>query len=296
MMTPEQIAELAAKAAATTDHTETTTGGDFQPPVEGTTVVRFIEYIELGKQPQKPWQGKAKPDADEVRLTFELLAVNKNRTDVREIEVDGVKRTVADRISVRIAIKQGEKAAFKKLFEKMRYGREGITHMAQMLGMSFVAEVVHGKSADGKKTYANLRNEDGVWTIRAPRINKGNAIDGDDWVDIKVREAISPLRCFIWDYANKESWDSLFIDGTRTVKDDKGVEREVSKNWLQEVILSAKNYHGSPLEALLNNIGGLSLDAQEPDNTLDGIPDEGANVHERASEEDLSFLDDDIPF
>ena len=287
-MTPEQIAALAAKAAQTTDHTETSSGTDWQPPVEGTTTLRFIEYIELGKQPQKPFQGKAKPDCEEVRMTFELLMNNKNRTDVREVEVDGVKKLVADRISIKLAIKSGEKAVFKKLFDKMRRGRDNIHHMSQMLGEAFLGTVVHSKSTDGKVTYANLRDSDGAWTIRAPRIQK-DPLDDDSWVDINVRPAISPLKIFVWDLPNKECWDSLYIEGTRTVKDDKGVETEQSKNWIQERILSATNYHGSPLEELLNNIGGLSIDPKT-DDVLDGLPDEGAENFSGATEDDLASL------
>jgi len=290
-MTPEQIAALAAQAAKTADHTETTTGGDWQPPVEGTTALRFVEYIELGKQPQKPFQGKAKPDCEEVRLTFELLLNNKNRQDVREVEVEGGgKKLVADRISMKLAVKHGEKAVFKKLFDKMRRGRDNITHMSQMIGEAFLGTVVHSKSTDGKTTYANLRDADGVWTIRAPRIQK-DPLDDDSWVDVNVRAPVGDLKIFVWDFPNKECWDSLFIDGTRTVKDDKGVETEQSKNWLQERILSAKNYHGSPLEELLNKIGGLSLDPETGDaGVLDGLPEEGGEAFTGATADDLAEM------
>lgn len=293
-LTPEQIAALANEAAKTTDHNETKAGFERELPAAGRTVARFIEYIELGKQPQPAFQGKAKPDCEEVRLTFELLTNSAKRTDVREIEVDGVKREVADRINIQLAIKQGEKAGFKKLYEKMKYGRDGIVHMAQMLGQAFLLDVIHTTGTkDPTKTYAGIKDKDGIWHIGAPRILK-DAMDDDSWVDLKVREAVSPLRIFLFGNPTKETWASLFIEGTRTVKDDKGVEKEVSKNWLQEKILSATNYHGSPLEALMNDLGDLSIDGAESnapaDGEFDDLPTDTGGVRAAASADDMAEL------
>jgi hypothetical protein len=287
-LTPEQIAALANEAAETTDHTETTAGFTRELPAAGRTGARFIEYIELGKQPQPEYQGNPKPDCEEVRLVFELLTNTKKRTDVKEIEVDGTKREIADRIPIQISIKQGEKAGFKKLFEKMRYGRADIKHMAQMLGQAFLLDIIHTKGTkDPTKTYAGIKDADGVWQVSAPRVLQ-DPMDPDSWVNLKVREPVSPLRIFLFANPSKETWASLFIEGTRTVKDDKGVEKEVSKNWLQEKILSATNYHGSPLEALLNDIGDLSID--ETQGEFDDLPDDKGSVREQASADDMAEL------
>lgn len=258
-MTPEQIAALAAQAAATTDHTETKAGVDFAPPKEGRAGARFIEYIEMGKHPQKPYQGKAKPDEYEVRLTFELLGGFKGREDVREIDTDSGKKTVADRISLKLTVKQGEKAAFKKLFEKMRRGRDDIKHMAQMLNEPFMLTIIHNKSEDGKKTYANIRDKDGNWLVSAPRV-LADPLDDNSWVNVPVRERVSDLKIFLFDNPTKETWASLFIDGTREVTKEDGTKENRSKNWIQETIMSAKNFHGSALESLLNDISDLSID------------------------------------
>lgn len=248
------IAELAALAAQTDNQTETTSGGDFEYelPPEGRTVGRFIEYIEIGKQKQKPYLGKPKPDADEVYLGFELLHPKKN---IKEIEVNGEKRQVADFIRVKVGKKLGEKAKFKKFFIKMTYGRDKITHMAQMLGEAFIIDVVHNKSEDGKKTYANIE-KDGEILIQSPFV-----IDPmtEEKKAITVPANIKPIKLFIWDHANKESWDSLFIDGTKVVKEEGKPDREVSKNWLQEKIQGAVNYNGSPLNVLLSGLVDLKV-------------------------------------
>jgi hypothetical protein len=253
------IAELAAMAAEAEDQTvEQTTTFDNEPPAAGVTVGRFIEYIELGKHKQADYMGKPKPPADGVRLTFELLNPKKN---LHEYEVEGEKRIRADRVSIRISKKMSDKAKFKKLFNAMTYGRDSIKHMAQMLGEAFIINIYHNVvEKEGKKvTYVNLDN-DGQYGIGAPFVT--DPLEGTK-TEVPVREAISPLRLFLFNNPTKETWDSLFIDGTREVKKDGGAVEHVSKNWLQELILSAVNYSGSALEALLGGVADLPTNEEE---------------------------------
>lgn len=251
------IDELINIAEQTEDQSVTTAGGDFvrEVPAAGKTVARFIEYVELGVHPQKAFKGKEKPDVEYVRVAFELNSPK----HIKEIEIDGNKKNVANIMSLTLAKKFGEKAAFKKLFNKMVYGRENIKHMARMLGEGFVIDIVHNIVGEGddKKTYANMASKDGEWFISAPRVV--NPLN-DEITAIPVPEPLNPKRVFLWDNPNKPTWDSLFIDGTRTVKDEKGVESEVSKNWLQQKVQAAKNYKGSPLDAML---GGVVLPTNE---------------------------------
>jgi hypothetical protein len=254
------IAELAAMAAESEDQTEVqVTTFDNDPPEAGVTVGRFIEYIELGKHDGGEFKGKKKPDADYLRLTFELLHPKKN---IKEYEHEGEQRVRADRVSIRISKKLSDKAKFKKLFGAMTYGRDSIKHMAQMLGEAFIINIYHNvvEKEGTKKTYVNLDN-DGVYGISAPFVT--DPLEGTKTA-VPVRDPISPLRLFLFNNPTKETWDSLYIDGTRTVKKDGGVEEEVSKNWLQESILSAKNYKGSALEALIGGVADLPTD-EEPE-------------------------------
>ena len=241
-------------------------GFDRETPPAGPTPARFIGYVEVGKRKQKPYQGKDKPDADEVRLYFEV----NGKKHQREITVDGVTKTVTNIITVKVAKKLDTKAAFFKLFNKMRYGRD-IKHMSQMLGEGFLVNVIHnvGEAKDGKPApvYANLKTggEAGEWTISAP-MYLADPLDPESMTKLLVPEVTQNLRLFLWDKPSKAQWDSLFIDGTRTVKDDKGVEREVSKNWLQEdIVTGARNFAGSPLQTLLGGLGDLSLTPEEPE-------------------------------
>lgn len=268
------IDELINIAEQTEDQSVTTAGGDFvrEVPAAGKTVARFIEYVELGVHPQKAFKGKEKPDVEYVRIAFELNSPK----HVKEIEIEGNKKNVANIISLTLAKKFGEKAAFKKLFNKMVYGRENIKHMARMLGEGFVIDLVHNVVGEGedKKTYANMASKDGEWFISAPRVT--NPLT-DEITNIPVPEPLNPKRVFLWDNPNKPTWDSLFIDGTRTVKDEKGVEKEVSKNWLQQKVQAAKNYKGSPLDAML---GGVTLPT-----TDEAIKQEEKKVEDKKAED-----------
>ena len=249
---------LAARAAEVVDHTETPAGGDFEKTIipAGITIGRFIEYIELGDQPQRAFKGEAKPNHATARFTFELL----HKRHAHEIEVDGKKVTVYDRFSFKEAIKLGEKARFKKLFKTMTYGRSDITHFAQMLNDPFILNFEHNEGEkDGKKvTYVNLY-VDGKYGIQPPVVS--DPIAGTT-TPVPVPAANSPIKIFLWDLPTKETWDSLYIPGTRTVKEGK-TEKEVSKNWLQETILEASNFTGSPLEDMLTGSAELTAAVEQ---------------------------------
>lgn len=255
-------AKLAAQAAEIEDQTEVVVfeGFDRRLAKAGPVVARFVEYVEMGMQPQREYQGKAKPDADDIWLSFDLLG----KDYLYETGEEGKpKEQRCDRISVRIKKSLGGKAAFKKLFDKMVYSRENIKHMAQMLGEAFSLTIVHGEGKkkagqDKPPVYANMRDK-GEWFIRAPRIEDPVSGEIKD-ISGLVPQAINPIRIFVWELASKETWDSLFIDGFREVKDAEGnVVEQKSKNWMQETLLGATNFSGSPLEAVLTNLGTLGL-------------------------------------
>lgn len=268
-----------AKSANLENQNEQTAGGDFDnTPPAGKTPARFIGYVDIGMRKQRAFQGKEKPDAPEVMLFFEL----NGSKHTREVEVDGEKKTFTNVIRVRLTKKHNEKAGYSKLYNKMKYGRgDEITHMSQMLGEGFLIDVVHNEvEKEGKKrVYANMKDGEGNWLISAPMIQRYNDMgepDGDP-VPVPVPEPAQPGKLLLWEDPDKEMWDSIFIDGTRTVKDDKGNEREVSKNWLQEdIVQNAVNFEGSPLQALL---GGLA------DLTLEGEPETPAETSEPETKE-----------
>lgn len=266
------IKNTANAVAETEDHTKVTAGFVREPAPEGKTVARLVGYVDLGKQAQRPYKGQPKPPAEEVRLTFELLSPK----HIKEIEVEGgEKKKIANRVTFTIAKKFSDKAKFKKLFSKMDYGR-GIKHMSQMIGDPFIVTVVHKKvEKEGQepRIYENLYDDSGAWLIEAPVIT--DPLSGDSTA-VPVPEAIGPYQAFFWNNPTQEMWDSLFIDGTRTVKRD-GKEVEVSRNFVQETILKATNIEGSPLAEMLGGLDNLSIDPTAPS----------------AEDEDAGLVDDD---
>lgn len=218
-------------------------GGDYTPPAAGACLLRFIGYIEVGKQ-KSVYKGETKIK-DKVKLIFEVHGKN---YPPKELD-DGT--VIVPRITITETLSLSEKAHFFKIFNAMRNGREDITHMAQMLGEPFRGRIYHNPGKDDK-VFANLRNEAG-YTIAPPYIEDAET---GETRKVKVPDAVSELRLFVWDQPSKEMWDSLFIDGE--------YEEGKSKNVLQAAVLSAVNYKGSPLEQML--VGAMP-DDDEADGT-----------------------------
>ncbi len=240
-----------AEAASQTDMNETTKGGgERRLPEPGLARLRLVSYIELGKHHDE----KYKKDKDEVVLQFELSGPKHE-----PFEVEGKK--IPFIITVRESVSLNEKANFSKLFRRLNHDGQA-THFAQFLGKEFLGTVVVTER-DGKK-YANLR-DDGGYTIRPPFVED---VETGESRRVEVTAPLSPPRCFIWDYADKDQWDSIFIDGVwDEEKDEKTgeVKREArSKNTYQLRIKQAKNFAGSPIaEILLGDVGGDKLELGE---------------------------------
>ena len=255
------------------------TGGNFEIrrlPV-GTHPVRLISYIEYGAQPQRAYKGEEKPDAPTVALTFEFLGKRTVTEATEDKPETAMKKTIILKKS------SHEKAAYRKLFEKMRAGDTSITNMVQMVGShSWLMdvewtqgkEVLKGKAAieaaeaklkadpDNKdlRIWDNVRNSEG-FMISAPFIEKYDEETGDtESIPVTVREPISPLSAFLWDNPNPKFWASIFIEGsyTRTVD---GKEEKISKNRHQIKCVSASNYEGSALQAMLDGTDDIGADA-----------------------------------
>ena len=133
--------------------------------------------------------------------------------------------------------------------------------------------VVHNKvTKEGKETvYANLKTEEGEFTIGAPRVNVAND-DGElEERPLNVGPALTEPKMFLWDYCDKAMWDSIFIDGEYPARtDDTGVETSParSKNVLQAKIKAATNYIGSPIYNILAN-NGEELDVGDAETVAD---------------------------
>lgn len=273
------IAALADAAAEAEDQTQEVAHEDFDnTPPAGVTVGRLISYIELGKHDGGEYQGKKKPDADKVRVEFELLGPH----NTKEYEKDGEKGVITQTVEITMKKSLSDKAKFKKLFKKLTYGREDKKHIAQCLGEAYILHIYHNevtKEGGKKRVYVNL-DKDGEFGISAP-FQLDPITQQKKYYEVPA--ATRECKLFLWDNPVKELWDALFIDGVREIKKEDGTIEKKSKNWLQEWILSAKNFQGSPLHEMLT---GLAHDDLPSIEETPSIPDEATHVSE-TSQTDL---------
>lgn len=175
-----------------------------------------------------------------VQLVFELHGRN---YPVKEFNGEKVPM----RITVTETLSLNEKANFRRIYEGMRNGRESIRHMSQMLGQGFMGRVFNEKGkTDPNKVFARLRDASGYHI--GPAVQE-DATTGEIKA-LNVPPAVSQIRLFLWDFADKAMWDSIFIDG------DYG-PGERTKNVFQELIRGAKNFPGSPIQRVLAGEEGI---------------------------------------
>lgn len=236
---------------------QTVESGERVLPPAGETVGRLVSYVELGSQ-MFQFKGKDVGTYPAVSIGFELLHPKKNI-------IDG-KGQFLNFPMMKISL--NSKARFYKLFNAMRYGREDIKHMAQMMGEAFRLTIEH--SEDGK--YANIVTVSKPYTMD---------MDSGEEKKINVPHFTRALQLFIWNNPNMKCWDSIYIDGEFT-KEDGTI---ISKNWLQGKIKDAKNFSSSSVAAMLSTISEPSFD-----DPFESTVDEDENTDASSKEEDIDEL------
>ena len=236
------------------DMSETGKGGGGQRLYPaGYAMARLVQYIEFGMQPQE-YQGTAKAPALEFRLGFAIWGDTKPYGD------DGQPNTVppANRPQDLFHNQDGtpglirtwymklgnnEKAGAKKAFDKLNY-KGNAKHFAQFLGEPFLVKIGI-KAAVGDKQARNT-------------LELADTLPPFDQVSRQpypVPQAPDDMyQLFLWNKPTLAGWNALKIEGTS----DDGK----SKNWMQDKILAAVDFAGSPLEQLLRG-AGASLPAPE---------------------------------
>lgn len=235
------IAKLKAKAQQTEDMTKAKAGGEgYAPPAAGTCRARFIGYIETGVH-ETTFQGVAKK-VEEVKMVFEISGPKWPSK-----LIDGV--PTLERMTITITKSLSAKAHFFKLFQQMNVDGQA-THFVELLDKEYLADIHHfefeKRDGTGKGVGAELRGPTG-YTLRSPYYEDPNT---GEQLKVSAAPRVSPIRCLLWDAADKEQWDSIFIDGAY----DDGK----SKNVFQDRCRAALNWNGSP--AQLCTSGGAALD------------------------------------
>lgn len=212
-------------------------------------MLRLVGYVEIGKR-EVAYMGEKKV-IDKVKLVFEVFGPKYPPRKVGD-ELVPIRVTVLENLSM------FERSNYrKKLFEPMRNGDTSIRHTAQLLGRPFRGHLYH-KSTGAGRTIATLQNpKTKEYTIAPPVFS--DPVSGETRT-LEVPPAVSQLRCFIWDQADKAMWDSIYIPGFTGSR---------SNNIFQEDIKQALNYPGSHIQQFVE--GGKDeedlstyLEAAEP--------------------------------
>lgn len=249
----DYAAAIAAAAETSADMNQAQTGGgDYAPIAAGKAGLRFVAYIETGKH-EGTYHGKPKV-SDKVFLVFEVHGPKWPLNDNGEPQ----------RITIEVNKSLNEKAGFFKLFKAMNYdGKARI--FAQLLGNDYIGTIIHReyKRRDGKPGVAVelFDKTAGAYTITPPFVED---MDSGEVRRRNVPPAITPIKVFLWDHPSKEMWDAIFIDGEYPErKNDKGevTAPARSKNKFQLAIKGAKNFKGSPIEALLDGVDDEALNS-----------------------------------
>ena len=207
-------------------------GGRLLP--EGYAFGRLVEYIEFGNQPQE-FQGQAKDPALEFTLGFALTGQGYQNDDGTPYIV----RTY------NTALSRNEKARAFKLFKALNW-KGTAKSFAQLLGETFLVKI---KQVPKSKTDPKIVSRIDLDGFLPP-------LDPVTRQPYGIPEASDDLyRLFLWSRPTKEAWDALYIAGEYEGK---------SKNRIQEQILAALDFQGSPLQQLLMASGVTTLPTAAP--------------------------------
>ena len=207
-------------------------GGRLLP--EGYAFGRLVEYIEFGNQPQE-FQGQAKDPALEFTLGFALTGQGYQNDDGTPYIV----RTY------NTALSRNEKSRAFKMFKALNW-KGTAKSFAQLLGETFLVKIKQVPKSKTDPTIVSRIDLDGFLPPLDPVTRQ----------PYPVAEAPDDMyRLFLWSRPTKEAWDSLFIEGEYDGK---------SKNRIQEQILAALDFQGSPLLQLLMQSGVTALPTAAP--------------------------------
>ena len=207
-------------------------GGRLLP--EGYAFGRLVEYIEFGNQPQE-FQGQTKAPALEFTLGFALTGEGYQNDDGTPYVV----RTY------NTALSRNEKSRAFKMFKALNW-KGTAKSFAQLLGETFLVKI---KQVPKSKTDPKIVSRIDLDGFLPP-------LDPVTRQPYPIPEAPDDMyRLFLWSRPTKEAWDSLYIEGEYEGK---------SKNRIQEQILAALDFQGSPLQQLLMQSGVTALPTEAP--------------------------------
>jgi len=157
--------------------------GSKQEPIEpGTYPIRVAQIIDLGLQPQRPYQGQEKPPAHEIMLTYEFL--DEFCVDEEGNDDEDKPRWLSETLPLRSL--KAEKAKSTQRYYALDPNEDLDGDFTQLIGVAANASVVQnaGKGKNAGKVYNNvqalspMRSKD---SSKAPELkNEGKVFDLDD--------------------------------------------------------------------------------------------------------------------
>jgi hypothetical protein len=164
--------------------------GNFIPQANiepGTYPARLVQVIDLGLQPQKAYQGKEKPPANEIMLTYELVDTFMKDADGNELE--DKPRWISETLPFYGLFADKAKSTQRYLAFDPKEDFEG--DFAQLIGKPINVTVVN--NAVGEKVYDNIA------TISAMRPKDAE----------KCPELVNPSKLFDLDAPDMEVFNAL---------------------------------------------------------------------------------------
>ena len=187
--------------------------GPAQEPIEpGTYPVRVAQIIDLGLQPQRPYQGQEKPPAYEIMMTYEFL-------DEFCLDEDGNEDTEKPRwLSETFPFRslQAEKAKSTQRYYALDPNEEFDGDFTQLIGVAANASIVQnaGKGKNAGKVYNNIqalsamRSKDAA---KAPELKKEGKVFVLDDPDLEVFQSLP-------DWLQDKIKDNLEYGGSKLQK------------------------------------------------------------------------------
>lgn len=206
-------------------------GGSKQELIEvGNYPARLVQVIDLGKQPQRPYQGKEKPPIEMLNVTFELT--DEFMKDENGVENEEKPRWQSEKFPLHAL--DSERATSTKRYNVLDPNHDCEGDWGKLLGTSCMVTIT--KYVDGKGIERN-----GIGGI-APMRER----------DMKNQpELKNPAKIFTLDNPDLEVLGSL-------------------PEWLQDVVKGNLNFKGSKLEAMLNGGANDDKPTPPQDDSDDG--------------------------
>lgn len=230
------IAKEAEVTATTQNMNEASTGGGSSKIMEtGQYLGAIVQYLDMGNH-FEVYKEEKKGPFPKIRMSVAVFDVD---------EYGDLETTPVLIHDIGMFVKRNERSKSYKAFRALNYTNDArFTHFAQAFMKPYLFKVEKRRSKAGKE-YNSID-----WAATQPAINPINRRP------IPLPEIDDSLkRVFLWNNPTMEQWEKLYVEG----EFDDGN----SKNFLQEEILNATDFHGSAVDLMLRG-GGKSLPTPTP--------------------------------